>query len=146
MRVTHLQQVGGFLNTYITVIGNLGILVAASFLGGDDYNTVGGAYTVDGSIAKIAELKPGQSVTVKVEYVVTEADILAGSVKNEATVTGKGPDDKNPDPDKPGTEDPTDTPKAELNIEKSVLNAYTDNTPFKLGEKIVRFAMVQVAN
>ena len=48
MRVTHLQQVGGFLNTYITVIGNLGILVAASFLGGDDYNTVGGAYTVDG--------------------------------------------------------------------------------------------------
>ena len=50
-----------------------------------------GAYTVDGSIAKIAELKPGQSVTVKVEYVVTEADILAGSVKNEATVTGKGP-------------------------------------------------------
>ena len=95
-----------------------------------------GAYTVDGSIAKIAELKPGQSVTVKVEYVVTEADILAGSVKNEATVTGKGPDDKNPDPDKPGTEDPTDTPKAELNIEKSVLNAYTDNTPFKLGEKI----------
>ena len=95
-----------------------------------------GAYTVDGSIAKIAELKPSQSVTVKVEYVVTEADILAGSVKNEATVTGKGPDDKNPDPDKPGTEDPTDTPKAELNIEKSVLNAYTDNTPFKLGEKI----------
>ena len=95
-----------------------------------------GAYTVDGSIAKIAELKPGQSVTVKVEYVVTEADILAGSVKNEATVTGKGPDDKNPDPDKPGTEDPTDTPKAELNIEKIVLNAYTDNTPFKLGEKI----------
>ena len=95
-----------------------------------------GAYTVDGSIAKIAELKLGQSVTVKVEYVVTEADILAGSVKNEATVTGKGPDDKNPDPDKPGTEDPTDTPKAELNIEKSVLNAYTDNTPFKLGEKI----------
>src|SRR5699024_1784514 len=48
VRVTHLQQVGGFLNTYITVIGNLGILVAASFLGGDDYNTVGGAYTVDG--------------------------------------------------------------------------------------------------
>ena len=95
-----------------------------------------GAYTVDGSIAKIAELKPGQSVTVKVEYVVTEADILAGSVKNEATVTGKGPDDKNPDPDKPGTEDPTDTPKAELNIEKSGLNAYTENTTLKLGEKI----------
>ena len=93
-------------------------------------------YTVSGSVATIAELKPGQTVIVNVEYVVTEADILAGSVKNVATVKGNGPDDKDPDPKDPGTEDPTDTPKAELNIEKSVLNAYTDNTPFKLGEKI----------
>ena len=123
----------------VTNDGNLtltGVEVTEKLTGAVIKESTDGAYTVDGSIAKIAELKPGQSVTVKVEYVVTEADILAGSVKNEATVTGKGPDDKNPDPDKPGTEDPTDTPKAELNIEKSVLNAYTDNTPFKLGEKI----------
>ena len=128
--------------TYDIVVTNDGNLtltdveVTEKLTGAVIKESTDGAYTVDGSIAKIAELKPGQSVTVKVEYVVTEADILAGSVKNEATVTGKGPDDKNPDPDKPGTEDPTDTPKAELNIEKSVLNAYTDNTPFKLGEKI----------
>lgn len=47
-------------------------------------------YTVSGSVATIAELKPGQTVIVNVEYVVTEADILAGSVKNVATVKGNG--------------------------------------------------------
>ena len=101
-------------------------------------------YTVSGSVATIAELKPGQTVIVNVEYVVTEADILAGSVKNVATVTGKGPDDKNPDPDKPGTEDPTDEPKATLEIVKAVEGDPENGTSYALGEKITYTLTVKV--
>ena len=93
-------------------------------------------YTVSGSVATIAELKPGQTVIVNVEYVVTEADILAGSVKNVATVKGNGPDDKDPDPKDPGTEDPTDKPKATLEIVKAVEGDPKNGTSYALGEKI----------
>ena len=101
-------------------------------------------YTVSGSVATIAELKPGQTVIVNVEYVVTEADILAGSVKNVATVKGNGPDDKDPDPKEPGTEDPTDKPKATLNIAKSVVSTPKNGTSYKLGEKITYKLTVRV--
>ena len=101
-------------------------------------------YTVSGSVATIAELKPGQTVIVNVEYVVTEADILAGSVKNEATVKGNGPDGKDPDPKEPGTEDPTDKPKATLNIAKSVVSTPKNGTSYKLGETITYKLTVKV--
>ena len=101
-------------------------------------------YTVSGSVATIAELKPGQTVIVNVEYVVTEADILAGSVKNVATVKGNGPDDKDPDPKDPGTEDPTDKPKATLDIAKSVVSTPKNGTSYKLGEKITYTLTVKV--
>ena len=101
-------------------------------------------YTVSGSVAMIAELKPGQTVIVNVEYVVTEADILAGSVKNVATVKGNGPDDKDPDPKDPGTEDPTDKPKATLDIAKSVVSTPKNGTSYKLGEKITYTLTVKV--
>ena len=101
-------------------------------------------YTVSGSVATIAELKPGQTVIVNVEYVVTEADILAGSVKNVATVKGNGPDDKDPDPKDPGTDDPTDKPKATLDIAKSVVSTPKNGTSYKLGEKITYKLTVKV--
>ena len=101
-------------------------------------------YTVSGSVATIAELKPGQTVIVNVEYVVTEADILAGSVKNVATVKGNGPDDKDPDPKDPGTDDPTDKPKATLDIAKSVVSTPKNGTSYKLGEKITYTLTVKV--
>ena len=101
-------------------------------------------YTVSGSVATIAELKPGQTVIVNVEYVVTEDDILAGSVKNVATVKGNGPDGKDPDPKEPGTEDPTDKPKATLNIAKSVVSTPKNGTSYKLGEKITYKLTVSV--
>ena len=104
-------------------------------------------YTVSGSVATIAELKPGQTVIVNVEYVVTEADILAGSVKNEATVKGNGPDGKDPDPKEPGTEDPTDKPKATLNIAKDVVESEEspkNGKSYALGEKITYKLTVKV--
>ena len=101
-------------------------------------------YTVSGSVATIAELKPGQTVIVNVEYVVTEADILAGFVKNVATVKGNGPDDKDPDPKDPGTDDPTDKPKATLDIAKSVVSTPKNGTSYKLGEKITYTLTVKV--
>ena len=101
-------------------------------------------YTVSGSVATIAELKPGQTVIVNVEYVVTEADILAGSVKNVATVKGNGPDDKDPDPKDPGTDDPTDKPKATLDIAKSVVSTPKNGTSYKLGEAITYKLTVKV--
>ena len=101
-------------------------------------------YTVSGSVATIAELKPGQTVIVNVEYVVTEADILAGSVKNVATVKGNGPDDKDPDPKDPGTDDPTDKPKATLDIAKSVVSTPKNGTSYRLGEKITYKLTVKV--
>ena len=104
-------------------------------------------YTVSGSVATIAELKPGQTVIVNVEYVVTEADILAGSVKNVATVKGNGPDGKDPDPKEPGTEDPTDKPKATLNIAKDVVESEEspkNGKSYALGEKITYKLTVKV--
>ena len=104
-------------------------------------------YTVSGSVATIAELKPGQTVIVNVEYVVTEADILAGSVKNVATVKGNGPDGKDPDPKEPGTEDPTDKPKATLNIAKDVVESEEspkNGKSYALGEKITYKLTVSV--
>ena len=104
-------------------------------------------YAVSGSVATIAELKPGQTVIVNVEYVVTEDDILAGSVKNEATVKGNGPDGKDPDPKEPGTEDPTDKPKATLNIAKDVVESEEspkNGKSYALGEKITYKLTVKV--
>ncbi|RGX96045.1 hypothetical protein DXA57_17015, partial [Blautia sp. OF03-15BH] len=58
---------------------------------------------------KIEELAPGAEKTFTASYTVTEKDILAGSVVNEATAKGTSPDPENPDvPVEPGKkEDPT---------------------------------------
>ena len=68
----------------------------------------------------IDSLAPGASKDFQAEYVVTEEDILAGKVVNEATGTGTSPDPDNPDvPVDPGdTEDDTDEPNGHLTIEK----------------------------
>jgi uncharacterized repeat protein (TIGR01451 family) len=50
-------------------------------------------------------LAPAESIIVTGSYVVTEADILAGRVVNEATVDGIDPDDVTPDEEIVPTED-----------------------------------------
>ena len=124
---------GNLTVTDIEVVDNL---EGAEIKAGSGYNVVNGK-------AVIAELKPGESVTVKVEYVVTEADILAGKVVNDATVTGKGPG-TDPEPDEPKTDDPTDEPKATLEIAKAVEGNPENGTSYALGEKITYTLTVKV--
>ena len=124
---------GNLTVTSIEVVDNL---EGAEIKAGSGYNVVNGK-------AVIAELKPGESVTVKVEYVVTEADILAGKVVNDATVTGKGPG-TDPEPDEPKTDDPTDEPKATLEIVKAVEGNPENGTSYALGEKITYTLTVKV--
>ena len=124
---------GNLTVTSIEVVDNL---EGAEIKAGNGYDVVNGK-------AVIAELKPGESVTVKVEYVVTEADILAGKVVNDATVTGKGPG-TDPEPDEPKTDDPTDEPKATLEIVKAVEGNPKNGTSYALGEKITYTLTVKV--
>ena len=124
---------GNLTLTGVEVVDNL---EGAEIKAGSGYDVVNGK-------AVIAELKPGESVTVKVEYVVTEADILAGKVVNDATVTGKGPG-TDPEPNEPSTDDPTDEPKATLEIVKAVEGDPKNGTSYALGEKITYTLTVKV--
>ena len=69
----------------------------------------------------IESLAPGESKEFTAEYVVTEADILAGKVVNVATAKGTSPDPDKPDvPVVPGEkEDPTETKAPSLFVEKT---------------------------
>ena len=133
--------------TYDIVVTNDGNLTVTSIEVVDNLEgaeiKAGSGYDVVNGKAVIAELKPGESLTVKVEYVVTEADILAGKVVNDATVTGKGPG-TDPEPDEPGTDDPTDKPKATLEIVKAVEGDPKNGTSYALGEKITYTLTVKV--
>ena len=133
--------------TYDIVVTNDGNLTVTSIEVVDNLEgaeiKAGSGYDVVNGKAVIAELKPGESVTVKVEYVVTEADVLAGKVVNNATVTGKGPG-TDPEPDEPGTDDPTDEPKATLEIVKAVEGDPKNGTSYALGEKIIYTLTVKV--
>ena len=84
----------------------------------------------------IESLVPGASETFTAEYTVTEADILEGKVVNEATATGNGPEDHDPEI-KPGdTEDPTDDPNPSLTVSKSVTSVPASGEKYVLGETI----------
>ena len=82
------------------------------------------------------ELAPGEEAKATFEHVVTEQDILAGSVKNEATATGSDPEDEEPE-DEPGTtEDPTEDLDTTLTVNKKITNQPEDGVAYKLGETI----------
>ena len=86
----------------------------------------------------IPSLKPGAEQTFNAEYVVTEADILAGSVENVATATGTSPDPENPEvPVTPGEEeDPTEEPNGHLMINKETTSTPANGESYALGETI----------
>ena len=87
---------------------------------------------------KIEELTPGAEETFTASYTVTEKDILAGSVVNEATAKGTSPDPENPDvPVDPGKkEDPTDPANGHLSITKTTISSPANGESYALGETI----------
>ncbi len=83
---------------------------------------------------KVETLAPGQTSEVfRAEHVVTEADVKAGRVLNQATATGISVDPKNPEPGvTPGEkEDPVETSAPSLLVIKSA-----DEGTYKLGETV----------
>ena len=87
----------------------------------------------------VASLAPGQSRSFTTSYTVTSADILAGTVLNVATATGTSPDPEEPDvPVVPGEDpEPTDTPKASMDVVKTVTSTPAARTGYTEGETVV---------
>ena len=86
----------------------------------------------------IASLAPNASEEFETSYTVTEADILAGKVVNEATGEGTSPDPDKPDvPVTPGTtkDDPED-PKGHITITKETTSEPANGEKYALDEEI----------
>ena len=86
----------------------------------------------------IESLAPGETKEFEAEYVVTEDDILAGEVVNEATGKGTSPDPDEPDvPVEPGIDpEPTDDPDGHITIEKVTTSEPENGKTYALGETI----------
>ena len=86
----------------------------------------------------VGTLQPGGSRTLTTSYVVTEADVIRGSVENKAAVTAKDP----VDPDAPAVtdeasvEDKTEKEKPHLTVLKETISEPKDGKAYALGEKI----------
>ena len=104
--------------TYTVTVENTGNLTLTNVKATDN---LAGATLAPGQSDTRAELAPGEQFSVNYVYEVTQADVVAGSVHNEATASGVSPDPNKPvDPGAPGTkDDPTETAKPSLNIQKS---------------------------
>ena len=102
--------------TYKITVTNDGNLTITNIVVTDELT--GDEWTID-------SLAPGESQEFTAEYVVTEADILAGEVLNVATATGDSPDPDEPDvPVDPGEDpEPTEDPNGHITIEKEVVGA-----------------------
>lgn len=113
----------------VTNNGNVtisGIQVTDELTGNDGND----AFTVD-------ELKPGEAVEFTTKpYVVTEADILAGVVKNLATATGTDPKGEEPEVTPGIDEKPTDDPKGMVSISKKATSTPDNGRFYVEGERI----------
>ena len=124
----HIYKLGETINYVITVKndGNLtltNVKIEDALTGNAGEN----AWTID-------TFAPGETQTFETSYVVTEADVIAGKVVNNATGEAENPDPKKEEtPVTPGEkEDPVETPNPGLTVIKT-----SDKTgEVKLGDKI----------
>jgi uncharacterized repeat protein (TIGR01451 family) len=114
--------------TYEITVTNDGNLTLTDITVTDELtgNIGDNAWTID-------TLAPDDSRSFTAEYVVTEADVLAGSVKNVATATGSGSDGEEPEVDPGEKEEPVSTPNPSLYVEKS---AEQKEGGYALGDEI----------
>ena len=124
----HIYKLGETINYVITVTndGNLtltNVTVEDALTG----NTGRNAWTID-------TFAPGETQTFEASYEVTEADVLAGKVVNNATGTATNPDPDQPDtPVVPGEkEDPVE----KLNPSLTVVKTSDKTGQVKLGDEI----------
>ncbi|MDO5334672.1 MAG: hypothetical protein Q4F23_01145, partial [Coriobacteriia bacterium] len=111
--------VEGDVVTYKVTVTNTGNLTLTNVKLTDQ---LAGAQLANGETDTIASLAPGASATVKYRYTVTQADVVAGHVHNEATAKADTPDPAKPtvEPKAPGvTDDPTEATKPSLHIDKT---------------------------
>ncbi len=114
-------NVGDQIRYFNIVATNTGNVTLTNVIVTDD-----NAEIISGS--PIARLKPGESATIMARHLVTQADIDAGVVINQASVSGEDPEgNRTPevlsdDPNTPETNDETITPVAQapaIRIEKT---------------------------
>ena len=101
---------------YKIVVTNDGNVTISDITVTDDLT--GDEWTVD-------SLAPGETAEFTAEHVVTEEDVLAGSVVNNATATGTDPEDEEPTVDPGETEDPTEDKNPHLTVTKTVTSTAT---------------------
>ncbi len=91
-----------------------------------------------GDAWSVEELAPGESKTFTTEHTVTEKDIIAGVVKNEATATAEPKDPEAPKPEiVPGTtEDPTDESNPHLTVVKETTSTPANGKSYEVGETV----------
>ena len=112
--------------TYKITVTNDGNLTLTNVIVTDEMT--GDKWTVE-------TMKPGDSEEFTAEHIVTEEDILAGTVVNNVTATGTPPGDEDPPKDDDDTEDPPEDPNGHLTVIKET----TSETPeggYKLGETV----------
>lgn len=89
-----------------------------------------------GDIWNAGTLKPGEDKIFHTEYVVTEKDILAGSVKNVALADGKDPNGNKPDVTPGEEEDKTVPENAHLTVAKKTVSSPKNHSGYAVGETI----------
>lgn len=97
----------------------------------------GTGYTVlPDQTAIIDSLQIGETIVVKAEYQIKQADVDNGGAVNVVLVEGKGPGSTDPEPEKPKEEIPTDDKKADALVTKKLTNqGSAQDGSFKVGEK-----------
>ena len=81
-------------------------------------------------------LKPGEDKSFHTEYVVTEKDILAGSVKNVALADGKDPNGDKPNVTPGEIENKTVPENSHLTVTKKTVSSPKNHSGYAVGETI----------